>query len=484
MMESFSAKQRLSSLQLCEENEFDIVIVGGGITGAGAFLEASRKGLKVALFEQNDFASSTSSASSKLIHGGLRYLEMMDFGLVFESCRERKRLLKLAPDLVQPLQFTIPVYKGQRRNLWTVFAGTWIYSILSVFRNIGYPKKLSPQKTLELFPRLNRRDLKGCVQYFDASTLDSRLTLSTIKTGASLGGRAFNHVKVTQYLRKNNKVTGVTVEDKITKKTFSISAKCVVNTIGPWTDPSQLRLTKGVHIIVQGNPFEIKTAITMLSPSDQRVLFLIPWCGHTLIGTTDTDYSGSPSEVCADKDDLEYLLRIVQIYFPMVVLRREDVLSTFAGLRCLKREDNSHPSSISREHILYSNEPGLVSVAGGKLTTFISMGTEIIDWVLTQSFGIKPKSKIKIRKLEFVMPYSDFIEPTEDKFRELIRNEMVVTIRDLLQFRTLAYYLTKDHGASLIEMASHAIKAELGYSNDEIKRQVVEYKTEIEKQSV
>lgn len=484
MKESFSAKQRLTSLQQCEETQFDIIIVGGGITGAGAFLEAARRGLKVALFEQNDFASSTSSSSSKLIHGGLRYLEIMDFGLVFESCRERKHLLKIAPDLVQPLQFTFPVYKGQRRNLWTIFAGTWIYSLLSVFRNIGYPKKLSAQKTLELFPRMNRRDLKGCVQYFDASTLDSRLTLSTIKTGASLGGHAFNHVKVTEYQRKKNQVTGVIVEDKITKKTFSISAKCVINSIGPWTDPTQMRLTKGVHIIVQGNPFEIKTAVTMLSPTDQRVLFLIPWCGHTLIGTTDTDYTGSPGEVSADNDDVEYLLRVVQVYFPMVVLRREDVLSTFAGLRCLKREIESHPSNISREHILYSNEKGLVSVAGGKLTTFMSMGKDIIDWVLNHQSDFKTKSKIKIRKLEHVMAYSDFYEPTEDKFRELVRNEMAVTIRDILQFRTLSYYLTKDHGASLIEMASRAIKTELGYSADEIKRQVAEYKKEIEKQSV
>jgi len=480
----FSAHKRLSELVHCENHPLDIIIVGGGITGAGAFLEAARRGHDVALFEQDDFASHTSSASSKLIHGGLRYLEIMDFGLIFESCRERKRLLKVAPELVQPLEFTIPIFGGQRRGPWTIFAGTWLYYLLSLFRNIGPPKKLSATKTLEQFPRLNRRDLKGCVQYFDASTLDSRLTLSTIKTGARLGGKAFNHAKVVEYLRENNRIVGVIVEDKINGRKFSIRAKWVVNTIGPWSDPSLLRFTKGVHIIVNGNPFDIKTAITMLSPSDNRVLFLIPWCGHTLIGTTDTDYKGKPGDVRAELEDIEYLLRVAQIYFPMVAIKKEDVISTFAGLRCLKLENEANPSDISREHVFYLKEPGLLSIAGGKLTTFMSMGEEILDWLMSHDSSLKKRSKPKIQKLESVTPYSEMKEPTETMFQDLVRNEMAVTVRDILQYRTLSFYLDKDHGASLIEMATRAIKTELGFSDTEINRQVEEYKTEIEKQRV
>lgn len=481
---SFNASQRLPDLVHCQNHPLDIIIVGGGITGAGTFLETSRRGYDVALFEQDDFASHTSSASSKLIHGGLRYLEMMDFGLVFESCRERKRLLKLAPDLVKPLKFTFPIFKGQRLGLWTVFAGTWLYSILALFRNIGRPKKLSATETLQQFPRINRREIVGSVQYDDASTIDSRLTLCTMKTGVKLGGKAFNHVKVVEYLREGTRVVGVVVQDKISKKKFSMRAKWVVNTIGPWSDPNLIRLTKGVHIIVKGNPFDIQTAITMLSPDDNRVLFLIPWCGHTLIGTTDTDYHGTPSDVRAETSDLEYLLTIVRLYFPMVMIRKEDILSTFAGLRCLKHERETQPSHISREHIFYVKEPGVISIAGGKLTTFLSMGEQIVRWLISHDPKLKKYKKKKIEKLEPVMSYSEMESPNEAIFQKLIREEMAMTIRDLLQFRTLSFYLSQDHGASLIELASRAIKYELGYSDEEISRQIEEYKAEIKKQPI
>lgn len=483
-MEPFSATRRKQILETCEKEPLDIIVVGGGITGAGAFYEASRRGMSVALFEQNDFASSTSSASSKLIHGGLRYLELMDFSLIFESCKDRKRLLEIAPELVQPLEFLFPVYKGQRRNLWTIYAGTLIYSLLALFRNIGWPKKCSHDETLTLSPLLNRRELSGAVRYFDASTMDSRLTLSTIKTGYKMGGLACNHAKVIEYIREGEKISGVLVQDQLTQKQYVVRAKWVVNAIGPWSDPTKMRLTKGVHMIVEGNPFQIKQAVVMLSPVDGRVLFIIPWCGQTMIGTTDDDYDGDPSQVRVEKKDLEYLLKAALAYFPTVKITPDQIVSTFAGLRCLKREGMAHPSDISREHVLYSETPGLLTIAGGKLTTFLSMGEEIIDWVSSHSPKIKSKKTPVARNLEKVAPLKTTQHPTEQVFRDLIHHEMAASVRDLLKYRTLSFYLTKDRGASLIELASHAIKTELNLSDDQIKQQIIEYKKEIEKHYV
>ena len=478
-MESFNSTQRGSILDKAQGQTFDIVIVGGGISGAGAFREAAKRGLKVLLIEQNDFGSATSSSSSKLIHGGLRYLEMMDFGLIFESCKDRKRLLEMTPELVQPLEFLFPVYKGQRRKLWMIYIGTWIYWLLALFRNIGRPKQCDGDETIALSPQLERRGLEGSVRYYDAVTSDTRLTLATVKTGVELGGVACNHAKVTSYIQDTNRINGVVVEDQFTEKKYSIKAKWVLNAIGAWTDHAQIRMTKGVHMIIENNPFQIKQAIVMLSPIDGRVVFIIPWFGHTMIGTTDDDYEKNPCKVDVEKKDLEYLLKTTLAYFPMVQINPDQIISTFAGLRCLKREGIAHPSDISREHVLFSNTPGLLNIAGGKLTSFLSQGEEIIDWI--QSHAHMKGKKKSSNKLATVTPHDQMKQPTETLFVNLIRNEMAATIQDLLKYRTLSFYLAKDRGASLIEMASRAIKAELDFSDDELQRQADEYRKEIEK---
>ena len=243
-MKPFDASQRASNLQICQDQEIDIIVVGGGINGAGVFLESSRFGLKTLLLEKDDFASATSSASSKLIHGGLRYLEMMDWKQVFESCRDRKKLLKLAPSLVQPLEFLFPVYRNQRRRLLTIYLGTIIYYFLALLRNIGFPKKAGVKKTSQLAPKLALENLRGSVLYYDASTIDSKLTISAIKTGAQLGGYACNHAEVTDYITENGSIRGVQVTDKLSNKTYSIRSKWVVNAVGPWTDEIRSKFLK------------------------------------------------------------------------------------------------------------------------------------------------------------------------------------------------------------------------------------------------
>ncbi|MEZ4846766.1 MAG: FAD-dependent oxidoreductase [Bdellovibrionota bacterium] len=351
-------------------------------------------------------------------------------------------------------------------------------------KNIGKPKKLSTKETLDRFSKMNRRELRGSVQYFDASTIDSRLTLSAIKTGCAIGGHAVNHAKVIEYIKENNRIVGVKVEDQISKQQYNVRAKWVVNAVGPWTDSSKIRMTKGAHIILKGNPFSIDTAVVMLSPIDGRVLFLIPWCGNTLVGTTDTDYKDTVENLRVEKTDLEYLLTAARYYFPTVAITKDDILSTFAGLRCLRHENDENPSNMSREHVQYSNEEGFVTIAGGKLTTFLSMGEELISWLKDKNPEWKRRKKIPYERLVDVSPFFDLKSPSELKFEQLIRHEMAATVRDLLQHRTLAYYLTKDNGASLIDMASRAIRNELEYSAEEIDRQIQEYRSEIEKQHV
>ncbi len=489
----FSAQRRTSILDESQKKPLDMIIVGGGITGAGAFLEASRRGLNVLLLEKNDFASGTSSISSKLIHGGLRYLETFDWKLIFESSRERKRLLTLCPSLVHPIEFLIPVYKNQRRGLLTMYIGTWLYYLLSFFRNIGRPRLFSHKTSLQLESKLGGKDLTGSVTYFDASTIDSKLTLSTIKTGNHLGGLACNHANVIEYVMENGQVSGVVVRDELTQKTYTLKSKWVVNTLGPWTDPVRstllgknnrtIRMTKGVHILLSGNPFSLAHAILMISPVDGRVVFLIPWCGNTLVGTTDTDYEGHPDDVRIEKKDLTYLLHTVRHFFPDIQISNDQILSSMAGLRCLKQENKSHPSDVSREHILYSEQPGLLTIAGGKLTTFLSMGEEIVDWIFERDSTLSDRSSGPLPIFEKT---SDVPSQSIDQtyFEHLIEHEMACTIEDLLRYRTLSFYLSKDRGISLIELASRAISNKLGTSDELLQKQIEVYKSEITKTHV
>lgn len=492
-MQGFSAQSRSTILKNATNETYDLLIVGGGIVGAGILLEASRRGLKTLLVEQHDFGSGTSSASSKLIHGGLRYLEIGDFHQVFESCKDRKHLLKLVPELVHPLEFLFPIYKGQRRNLWTIYIGTWIYFLLAIFRNLGTPKKCNSQKTSELAPLLKRERLTGSVRYFDASTIDSRLTLSTIKTSLQFGGKACNHAKVIRYVFENEKVTGATVQDEITQQEYEIKAKQVVSAVGPWTDESRkaflqkdtskVRLSKGVHIIVKGNPFQITTAIVMLAPTDGRVMFLIPWLGDTMIGTTDDDYQGSPDELTVTSQEIEYLKNTAYFYFPSVAISNEQILSTFAGLRCLQPANHEHPSDVTREEILFSDSNGLLTVAGGKLTSFLSMAEKIVHRIVKQN-GWNHPSRQKLHQFTSISKYTQDEQPSENFFSTLIDQEMATTIQDLLRYRTLRYYFSKDHAQSWISLAAETLKKKLNYSDEEINRQKNEFQQQIQKQSL
>lgn len=381
--------------RLEETTEVDLLVIGGGIVGAGVARDASRRGLSVAVVEMNDLASGTSSRSSKLVHGGLRYLEQYEIGLVFESVSERRILMDLAPHLVNPLGFLFPVYQGSRHNLLVIRAGMWIYDGLSLFRSPKRHRQLSGKDVASEEPALKNEGLKGAPLYYDCSTDDARLTLENAIDAARHGAIVTTYAKAEAFKagKDGERIRSATIRDLVGNRTKELRARAIVNATGPWTDATialargasggkaapMLRPTKGVHIVVDHARLPVNNAVVCYHPDDGRVLFAIPWGDRTYIGTTDTDYTGDPADVAATHDDVRYLLRATDAYFPAQKVVEADVLSTWAGLRPLIAEAGVSESQVSREHHIAIGQDGLITIAGGKLTTYRRMSAEIVD---------------------------------------------------------------------------------------------------------
>ncbi|MBI4618487.1 MAG: glycerol-3-phosphate dehydrogenase/oxidase [Planctomycetes bacterium] len=390
----FSHVERAYALQSFREATFDVAIVGGGITGAGIARDAAMRGLSVALVEKGDIASGTSSRSSRLIHGGLRYLEQGRLGLVFEALEERTVLCRIAPHLARPLPFLFPVYEGSRRGLWTVSAGMWIYDGLSFFRSYRLHKTLSAVRVRELEPRLASDGLAGGVLYYDCATNDARLTLENAIAAGRAGASIATWCEATGFLREGGRVAGLAARDRLGGAEFEVRARVVVVAAGPWLDcqlplatGSQsrfLRPTKGVHLVVPSSRLPVSHAVVGSAVADRRVIFLLPWGGFTIVGTTDTDYDGDPDRVAADAADVEYLLATANACIPGADLGPFDVASTYAGLRPLLRQEGVPESELSREHRILEPAEGLLAIAGGKLTTYRRMAAEVVDRALRE----------------------------------------------------------------------------------------------------
>jgi glycerol-3-phosphate dehydrogenase len=371
---------------------YDLVVIGGGITGVGIAREAALRGLKVALFEKGDYASGTSSKSSKMIHGGLRYLEHGEIGLVFESVSERRVQTRVAPHLVRPLPFLIPIYKGVKPGFEVMNVGLWIYDSLALFRAPRMHKAFRGTKAaLALEPQLRPEGLRGVLEYYDCATDDARLVLENAIDAAALGAECHTYTEVVHFERDPSaRITGVSVRDRLTGKTWSVNSRAVVLAAGAWTDemirrfeiPLErplLRRTKGVHIVLPRERLPLARAITLISPVDGRVMFAIPWRERTVLGTTDTDFTGTADEVAADADDVKYLCESGNGYFPGANLQVSDVIATWAGLRPLiAPHENVDESAVSREHEVFTRPDGLVIIAGGKLTTYRRMAHEAV----------------------------------------------------------------------------------------------------------
>lgn len=375
------------------EQIYDLVVLGGGITGAGVARDAALRGLAVALFEKGDFASGTSSKSSKLVHGGLRYLEHGEIGLVFESVSERLLQTKLAPHLVRPLPFLVPIYANSKTGLELMNIGLWIYDTLALFRAPRMHRTYrGAKRALAIEPLLGGDKMTGAIEYYDCATDDARLTLENILDAEALGAVCYNYTSVTSMGRAaNGKIQSVEVLDHITGTARTVKTRAVVIAAGAWTDEvaakldipfgrKLLRRTKGVHVVIPRHKLPLSRAITIISPIDGRVMFAIPWNERIVLGTTDTDFAGDPDSVHADAADVAYLCKSANAYFPSADIAPKDVIATWAGLRPLIAQDEAeNASAVSREHEVFVRDEGLVLIAGGKLTTYRRMAKQVVD---------------------------------------------------------------------------------------------------------
>jgi len=388
----FSHQTRAAALASMAAQPVDLLVIGGGITGAGIARDAALRGFRTALVDKGDFGAGTSSHSSRLIHGGIRYLEQGNLRLVFEASRERRVLLRIAPHLVRPLAFLFPVYHGARVPAWKLRAGMWLYDALAAFRNVKRHRWLGPKQVRRAEPALKDRGLSGAALYFDAQADDARLVLATIRSAARAGALVANYAEVTSLLKPDGRVRGAVVRDALGGETRTVRALVVVNAGGPWVDalrrlddpaaPPLLRLTKGAHVAVPRRRIGHEHAITLFSPLDGRVMFVLPWGDLSYVGTTDTDADTPPDAVRVTAEDVTYLLRSANAAFPEAHLAPNDVVSVWAGLRPLLRQDGAAaPSQVSREHRVVESAQGLITIAGGKLTTYRVMARAVADRV-------------------------------------------------------------------------------------------------------
>ncbi|MFR9722754.1 glycerol-3-phosphate dehydrogenase/oxidase [Streptomyces sp. MS19] len=383
-------EQRAAALARMAEGELDVLVVGGGVVGAGTALDAVTRGLSTGLVEARDWASGTSSRSSKLIHGGLRYLEMLDFGLVREALKERGLLLsRIAPHLVRPVPFLYPLrHRGWER----LYAGSGValYDAMSLSsghgRGLPPHRHLSRGRALRVAPALKKDALVGALQYYDAQVDDARYVATLVRTAAGYGAHVANRARVTEFLREGERVVGVRVTDTELDGTYEIRARQVVNATGVWTDDTQgmiaergqfhVRASKGIHLVVPKDRIHSSTGLILRT--EKSVLFVIPWGRHWIVGTTDTAWDLDKAHPAASSADIDYLLEHVNSVLA-VPLTRDDVEGVYAGLRPLLAGESDATSKLSREHTVAHPVPGLVVVAGGKYTTYRVMAKDAVD---------------------------------------------------------------------------------------------------------
>jgi glycerol-3-phosphate dehydrogenase len=360
---------------------FDVLVIGGGIVGAGIARDAAMRGLSVALVERGDFASGTSSRSSRLLHGGLRYLAQGRLKLVREAGTEKMVLRRIAPHLTQPMPFVFPTYRGTQWKLWKLRIGVKLYDWLSAGRNFEASTALDAGEAVRHLPGVNPAGLTGAVRYFDAVTQDARLVIDSLRSAALHGATVLNYAAFESAERRGHTWSG-RVSDRIGGAAIEVRARAVVNAAGAWANrfPQsrvKLRLTKGVHLVVRRERMPVPECAVMTD--GPRILFAIPWGQRTILGTTDTDYAGDIDTPQVEPADVDYILAVVNRSFPAARVVPDDVVSTWAGLRPLIADRRGRPSDISRAHQIHMTEPGWLDVAGGKLTTYRLMAEQAVD---------------------------------------------------------------------------------------------------------
>lgn len=530
---------RARSIHSLGSESFDLLVIGGGITGCGIARDAALRGMRVALVEKDDFASGTSSRSSRLIHGGVRYLEHGHLHLVFEASAERRRLLRLAPHLVRPLAFTWPVYSGARMPRWKLSAGLTLYDALALFRNVAPHRRLSRRGVLDAEPALRSDGLRGGATYHDAATDDARLTLANAIGATEAGAVVVNHAEVRALAHRDGRVSGATVRDTLGGGggDVEVRARVIVNATGPWSDEVQrlagdgtraaVRGSKGVHVAVERERIGNHGALTLLAPSDGRVMFVLPAGPMAIIGTTDTYTAASPDDVRATESDVRYLIDSANSYFPEARLQRSDVVAAWAGIRPLVASGGATPGGTTREHAVHETQPGLVTITGGKLTTYRVMAADALDAV-DRSLGAAHRAH-DVPTRDAILPGGD-VEPvsatteagqatgdpalaerlvrahgsawrsvweeiagtsdggdrlvaslpyTLGELRWCARHEMAFTLADLLVRRMHLAFETRDHGIEVAEHAAAAVAGVLGWDATRQAAEVERYADEV-----
>ena len=552
-MNEFSWRTRRESLSKIAEEVFDILIIGGGITGAGLALDAALRGLRVALVEKRDFAAGTSSRSTKLIHGGLRYLEHFDFELVREGLRERAILSKSAPRLARPFPFVIPIYKNLRRNYdhpLKMRLGLWLYDLLAGKYNFSRRRRLSRDEALGLAPQLDPQGLKGAFLYYDAVTNDSRLVIEVVKTAREHGAEIANYTRVLGFIKnENGRIAGARLLDEQTGAEIECRARIVINATGVWMEETirlngqtaeslnkRLRPAKGIHLTVSADRLRVGAAWLIPSLTSHRFYFVVPWEGRVNIGTTDTDYDGDKNHPRAEPEEVNEILGAINAYFPEGRLDQADVISSWAGLRPLIADPRARGvSGVSRKEEIIESENGLISIGGGKLTTYRLIAERGIDLAvkrLKERFKVAANSATtedvaigggmslaeltmiaqRLSKTEdlpletarhllydYGADYRRLIELTheDERLRERLieglpqilaevvyaaRYEMALTLADAMTRRTRLSIVAGREALKCAASVADMMARELGWSREQTERQIAQFTAEFERE--
>jgi len=468
---------RARTLQSWAEAPLDVLIIGGGIVGSGVARDAAMRGLRVGLGEQGDFASGTSGRSSRLLHGGLRYLAQGRVGLVHEASVEKKIVHQIAPHLAEPLPFLFPTYcDNPHWVLWQLKIGVKLYDLLCGGRNLGRSSWLSREQLAQTLPALRTEGLTGAVRYYDGFTNDARLTLDTLRSAARQGALVLNYCRFL-----GARLAGLwecQMEDRLTGKPLTIQSRAVVNATGPWADGLphsrvRLRLTKGVHLVAERQRVPVTDTVVMTE--GKRILFAIPWGDRVILGTTDTDYHGPLDDVHADAADCRYVLEAANRFFPKANLVPADIISTWAGLRPLLADSRGTPSDISRSHDIHQPEPGWWDVAGGKLTTYRLMAEQVVDRLshaLRRSHALPRELRPCRTAAEPLLPpeavagISGLLPPEFNRqtLEHFVANEWAIHLEDLMVRRTSWHYYLRD-ASGLAEEVADWMGQLLGWSS-------------------
>ncbi len=542
MEHTFSYETRSANIAKMATQPVDLLVIGAGITGAGIARDAAMRGIQTAIVDKGDFGSGTSSRSTRLVHGGLRYLEHGRLRLVHEACKERSVLLRIAPHLVWPRSFLFPVHEGARVNRWKLAAGLWLYDLLAMFGGVGRHKVMGMRAMRRAEPRLKSRGLRGGARYFDAQCDDARLTLATVRSAHQHGALAANYVQVERLEVADGQIRGAKVTDLVTGSPHTVHAHIVVNATGPWSDRFRaqqqegdpaLRPTKGVHIAVPRHRMGNQEALTIASPVDGRVMFIIPWGELSYVGSTDTDCLDPPEEIYASGDDVVYLLRSANALFPDARLTPEDVVATWAGLRPLAAASEPQDSSaVSREHRIVESPSGLISVVGGTLTSHRVMAAEAVGEVgrrlheldgrpvphtpdthrealpggeardlavltdeaerdgiardtaehLVRTFGSETPAVIRLAQArpELSRPIVTGHPAIQAELVHAMRREMALTLGDLLIRRTHLFYEAADHALDQISSIAQLAAAEMEWEADRNAAELAAFSNEVD----